>query len=72
MFTQGVPAVVQWVKNPTSAAQTDAEARVRSLAPHSVLTDPELLQLWRRWKLQLGFNPWPRELPYAVGAAIKK
>ena len=28
--------------------------------------DVALLQLW------LGFNPWPRDLPYAVHVAVKK
>ena len=34
--------------------------------------DLELLQLWCRSQLQAGFNPWPRELPYASGAAEKE
>ena len=48
----GVPAVVQWVKNPTASA-----LRVQSLAWRSGLKDPTLLQLWPI--LQLRFNPWP-------------
>ena len=28
--------------------------------------------LQNRSKLQLGFNPWPRKLPYATGVVIKK
>ena len=27
---------------------------------------------WIGWQLQLGFHPWPRELPYAEGMAIKR
>ena len=27
--------------------------------------DPALLQLWHRSQLQLKFDPWPQELPYA-------
>ena len=61
-----VPNVAQWVKNLTAVAQVTAEARVRSLAGHSVLKDPGLPQLW-----QLRFSPWPRELLYPMGAAIK-
>ena len=37
--------MVQWVKNPISAAQVTAEAQVRSLARHSGLKDPALPQL---------------------------
>ena len=33
--------------------------------------DPALLQLWRRSQLWLGFNPWPGELPYAMGTTEK-
>ena len=49
----GVSAVVQWVKNPTTAAQFAAAVWVQSLAGHSGLEDPAWLHLW------LGFNPWP-------------
>jgi len=31
-----------------------------------------LLQLWHRSQLQLEFNPWPRELPYATGTGENK
>ena len=37
----GVPAVAQWVKNLTAAAQVSAEAQVQSLAWHSGLKDPK-------------------------------
>ena len=53
----GVPAVVQWVKNPTAAACVEVEVRVWTPAQCSGLKDPELLQLWRRW-LWLGFSAW--------------
>ena len=33
--------------------------------------DPALPQRWHRFQLQLRFDPWPGELPYAVSAAIK-
>ena len=64
-----VPTVAQWVKNPTAEGRVVVEVRVRSLAHHSGLKDPALLQ-WRL-KLQLGFSPWPGEFPYAMGSAIK-
>ena len=38
----GVPAMAQWVKNPTAVAQVTAEAQVQSPAPHSGLKDPAL------------------------------
>ena len=31
-----------------------------------------LLQLWHRLQLQLGFNPWPQELSYAVSVSRKR
>ena len=34
--------------------------------------DLMLPQLWHRPQLQLQFDPWPEELPYATGAAIKR
>lgn len=40
----GVPPVAQWVKNPTAAAQVDAEVWVQSLAQHIRLKDPALPQ----------------------------
>ena len=55
-----VPAVAQWVKNLTAAAQVAAEAQVQSPAQGSVLKDPALPQLRCRLQLQLGFSPWPR------------
>ena len=65
-----VPAVEQWVKNLTAAAQVPVEAQVRSLARHSGLKDLALPELWQ---LQLGFNPWPRNFHMpCLGAAIKK
>ena len=48
-----VPTAVQWVKNLTAVAQITVEGQVQSLAQHSGLKDPVLLQLW------LGFSPWP-------------
>ena len=47
-----IPAVMQWVKNPTAVAPVTVGVRVRSLAWHSGLKDPVLPQLW------LGFSPW--------------
>ena len=37
-LSEGVPAVAQWVKNPTAVAQVTAEVQVQSLAqklPHA-------------------------------------
>ena len=56
----GVPAMVQWVKNPAAVAQVTVEAWIQSLAQCSGLN---LLQL------KLRFSPWPS--PYATGMAIK-
>ena len=56
----GVPAVAQWVKNPTAVARVSAAAQVQSPAWPNGLKDSVLPQLW------LGFNPWPR-LPYVAG-----
>ena len=35
------------------------------------IKDPVLLQLWLRSQLQLGFDPRPEELSYAVSVAGK-
>ena len=34
--------------------------------------DLALLKLWHRLQLQLRFDPWAREIPYAMGTAKKK
>lgn len=60
MRISGVPAVIQWIKNPTEAAQVTAEVQVQSSAWHSQLKDAALPQLWWRLQLQLRSNPWPR------------
>ena len=46
MFDVGVSPLVQWVKNPTAAAQVTLEVWVRFPAWHSGLKDLVLLQLW--------------------------
>ena len=56
MFT-GVPAVAQWVKDPTAVAQIAAEAKVQSPAQCSGLKDLALSQLQCRLQLWFGFNP---------------
>ena len=33
--------------------------------------DLALLQLWHKSQLQLEFDPWPRELPYATDVGEK-
>ena len=50
-----VPAVAQWVRNPTAVTWVIAEVWVPSLALLSRLKDPALPQL------QLRFDPWPRD-----------
>ena len=69
---QGVSAVVQWVKNLTTVAWVSAKVPLPSLALHSGLKDPVLLQPHCRLQLELGFSPWPRELSYATSMAINK
>ena len=44
----GVPAVTQWVKNPTVAAWFTAEVQVQSLDQCSGLKDPVMPQLCPR------------------------
>ena len=62
---EGVPSVVQQVKNLTAAAGVTVEAWVGSPAQSSVLKDTALPKL--------GLDSIPgQELAYAVGAAIKK
>lgn len=63
---QGVPTMVQWVKNPTAAAQVAAGARVWAPAWHCSLKDPELRQV------QLRFNPWPGNLQMPRVRPLKK
>ena len=58
----GVPAVAQWVKNPTAAAWVPVEVWVGSPAQNRGLKDPTLPQLLQRSQLWLRFNPWPRNL----------
>ena len=57
---QGVPPMVQWVKDLTSAAWIAMEEQVQSVAWFSGLQDQVLPQLQCRLQLWLGFNPWPR------------
>ena len=61
-----VPAMVQWVE-----AWVTVEVQIRSLAQHREVRDPALPHLWHRSQLQLRFNPWPGELPYALGVVVK-
>ena len=63
----GVPAVAQWVKNPTAAVQVPAEAQVQSPAWCSGLKDPTFPLTAAAWVQSLA-----GEFPYATGAAIKK
>lgn len=52
----GVPAMVQWVKNTTTAFWVTMEMQVSAL--HSGLKYPALLKLWRRSCLWLRFDSW--------------
>ncbi len=53
----GVPAMAQWVKNPTVEAQMAVEVRVQFPAWHSGLKDLALPQLQCSSHLKLRFNP---------------
>ena len=55
--------MVQWTKNPTAVAWVTADMQVQSPAQSSGLKDPVLPQLQCRSKLQLKFNPRPRNFP---------
>ena len=55
----GVPAVVQWVKNPIAAAWATAEVWVWSPAWCNGLKDPVLLQLWLGGIQSLAQGVWP-------------
>ena len=68
----GVPAVVQWVKNPTAVARVAGAVEVWSPAPHSGLKDPPLPQLWSRLQLCLRADPWPRNSIYCRVAKKEK
>lgn len=40
--------------------------------PGTGTKDPALPQLWHRWQLQLGSDPWPRELQMPRGSQKRK
>ena len=65
IYLQEVPTVVEWVKNPTTAAQMAAELWVQSLAWSSGLKDLALPQLWLIQSLA-------QKLSYAAGETMKK
>ena len=67
-----VPAVAQWLKNPIAVAQIAVEVLVQSLAWHSGLNDPALLQLQHRLQLQLRFFPWPENFHMLWVQPLKK
>ena len=68
----GVPAVAQWVKNPTAVVQVAEEAQAQSPSWCSGLKDQALPQLWYRTQLYLGFNPWPRNFHTPRVQSLKK
>ena len=55
----GIPAVAQWIENPTGVARVAAKSRVRSQAQLSGLKYLVLPQLQWRSQVQLVFDPWP-------------
>ena len=55
-WADGIPAMVQWVKNPIAVALIIVEVQFRYLAWHSGLKDLDCLWLQHRSWLQLGFN----------------
>ena len=61
----GVPALAQGVKNPTAAARVAAEVWVRSPAWHRGVKGSGVAAAAAQIRCQA------RELPYAVGAAVK-
>ena len=61
----GIPAMVDWVKNPTAMAQVTVEVQIRSPAWHSGLQDIEVLAQRQRRLLWLRFSPWPGNVQMA-------
>ena len=57
-FNDGVPALAQWVKDPTAVAWVTAEVWVQSSVWRCGVKDPALPHLWRRSQLWLRYNPW--------------
>ena len=55
--------MAQWVNNPACLCGVAGSVPTW----HSGLRSQQLSQLWCRSQMWLGFNPWPRKLPYAVG-----
>ena len=62
--------MAQWIKNSIAAAWVAGEAWGGFPSPVQCVRDPVLLQLQHRSQLQI--QSLAQELPYAVGAAIKK
>ena len=56
-----LPALAQWVNDPSVAVSCGVGCRLGS--------DPELLWLWRRPVATAPIRPLAWELPYAMGAA---
>ena len=67
-----VPALAQWVKNPTAAAQVAAEAQVQSPDPCSGLKHLAVPHLWHRSQMWSGFNPWPENFHMLREQSLKK
>ena len=71
MFDVGVSPLVQWVKNPTAAAQVTLEVWVRSLPLLSGLGIWCCRELWCRLAAVALIGPLVWEFPYASGVALK-
>ena len=56
----GVPAVVQRVKKSSIVSLQQLRLLLKCGSIPSPVQGTALPQLWHRWNLRLGFNPWPR------------
>ena len=65
-----LPSVAQWV-NLNAVPQAAVELQVRFPARHSGLRIHHCCSC-DRLQFLLRFDPWPREIPYAVSVNIKK
>ena len=59
-----IPVLAEWVKDSSVSVSCGVGRRCSS--------DPALLWLWHRLVATVPIGPLARELPYAVGAALKR